>query len=175
MWIGSEPIRLACAAAPRARVPFEPRRSYPTGVADIQVEALGGGPSPASQALHPRAQIDGTANENQAMQVEGFPTILMYPAGSSNKTAVQYKGDRNLKVQLPLRLLLPCPRRLCEPCCPSYNGAASTDRVLELSAPSWAASSAPAPILRPEFLDRSASYDKTHMVFCFLRHNDPRM
>lgn len=41
------------------------------------------------------AKLDGTANEVDGLEVQGFPTLKFYPAGSS--TAVDYSGERNLE------------------------------------------------------------------------------
>lgn len=42
-------------------------------------------------------QIDGTTNEHGKLKVEGFPTILFFPAGK-DQTPIPYDGGRNLKV-----------------------------------------------------------------------------
>ena len=49
----------------------------------------------------PASQMDATANEHAALQVKGFPTILMFPAGSSDKTPVTFETDRSLKACPP--------------------------------------------------------------------------
>jgi len=42
------------------------------------------------------AKMDGTANEHPLVNVEGFPTILFYPA-VADKEAVTFEGERTLK------------------------------------------------------------------------------
>jgi len=39
--------------------------------------------------------MDATANENENVKVEGFPTIKFYP--SNNKSAVNFDGERTAK------------------------------------------------------------------------------
>lgn len=47
---------------------------------------------------HP-LQVDGTENEHEKLDVEGFPTLLLFPAGK-NGTFVTFEGDyRGLKVR----------------------------------------------------------------------------
>ena len=44
-------------------------------------------------------QVDGTENEHEKLDVEGFPTLLLFPAGK-NGTFVTFEGDyRGLKVR----------------------------------------------------------------------------
>lgn len=61
-------------------------------------------------------QIDATANEHAALAVEGFPTILLFPAGSKDKKPIQYSGDRSLKVT-PSLPLPPFPGARCACVC----------------------------------------------------------
>lgn len=40
------------------------------------------------------AKMDATRNEVEGMQVQGFPTVALFPAGSSPKTPIMYHGNR---------------------------------------------------------------------------------
>jgi protein disulfide-isomerase A1 len=45
------------------------------------------------------AKIDGTENEHKLLKVEGYPTILLFPAGE-DKTPIPFEGgSRDLKVR----------------------------------------------------------------------------
>merc|ERR1711920_1013759 len=39
-------------------------------------------------------KIDATRNEIEGMQIMAFPTVVLFPAGSSNKEQIQYQGNR---------------------------------------------------------------------------------
>jgi len=41
------------------------------------------------------ANMDATANEAEGVNIEGFPTLVYYPA--NNKEGVDYKGGRTLE------------------------------------------------------------------------------
>ncbi len=41
------------------------------------------------------AKMDGTTNEHEKVQAQGFPTLLFFPAGQD--TAIPYNGGRDLK------------------------------------------------------------------------------
>merc|ERR1711862_65515 len=41
------------------------------------------------------AWIDGSANDVDGYPVDGFPTIMFFPAGSKKSDVQQYKGDRS--------------------------------------------------------------------------------
>lgn len=53
------------------------------------------------------AQIEGTANEHEALKVEGFPTILLFPSGEDQTPIPFDGGDRSLKVLVYCRAILP--------------------------------------------------------------------
>jgi len=42
------------------------------------------------------AKLDGTANEHPDLDVQGFPTLVFYPAAEGAEP-VPYSGERNLK------------------------------------------------------------------------------
>ncbi|CAL9736419.1 protein disulfide-isomerase [Monosporozyma servazzii] len=42
------------------------------------------------------AEVDATANDISSVDIEGFPTIVLYPAGKDNEP-ITYQGDRSLQ------------------------------------------------------------------------------
>ena len=61
------------------------------------------GPSSLSSKLVQVAKMDGTTNEHTDLQIQGFPHLVLFPAGPDAQP-VPYDGDRSLKVQgLPPR------------------------------------------------------------------------
>ena len=52
--------------------------------------------------------MDGTTNEHADLQIQGFPHLVLFPAGPDAQP-VPYDGDRSLKVQVlpPPAVLLP--------------------------------------------------------------------
>ncbi|KAJ3679798.1 hypothetical protein LUZ60_016076 [Juncus effusus] len=42
------------------------------------------------------AKMDGTSNEHARVQMDGFPTILFFPAGNKNFEPISYDGDRTV-------------------------------------------------------------------------------
>jgi hypothetical protein len=49
-------------------------------------------------------QMDGTENEAEGLKLEGFPTLLFYPA--NNKEPIEFSGERTVRWEtnfLPFR------------------------------------------------------------------------
>ena len=42
--------------------------------------------------------MDGTGNEHENVTVEGFPSILLFPAGKGAQPVAYEESDRSLKV-----------------------------------------------------------------------------
>ena len=65
----------------------------------------------------PPLQIEAQANEHEALKVDGFPGIFLYPSGK-DQTPIPYAGyDRSLKVQKHARpedLSPACAAALCD-------------------------------------------------------------
>eukprot|EP00244_Chara_vulgaris_P009100 TRINITY_DN377_c0_g1_i3.p1 TRINITY_DN377_c0_g1~~TRINITY_DN377_c0_g1_i3.p1 ORF type:complete len:623 (-),score=226.40 TRINITY_DN377_c0_g1_i3:189-2018(-) len=43
------------------------------------------------------AKIDGTANEHPRLEVQGFPTILLFKVGAKDEEPIPFEGDRTVK------------------------------------------------------------------------------
>jgi hypothetical protein len=66
-------------------------------------------------------QIEAQANEHEALKVDGFPGIFLYPSGK-DQTPIPYAGyDRSLKVHKHARLEI---RSSGWDCGPTPNGSA---------------------------------------------------
>lgn len=72
-------------------------------------------------------QIEAQANEHEALKVEGFPGIFLYPSGK-NQTPIPYSGyDRSLKVSGVTHVsLLACPCLLSHMRCTAHWDASAT-------------------------------------------------
>ena len=43
------------------------------------------------------ADFNEELNEVAGLEIDGYPTMILYPMGENKKNSIQYKGDRSLE------------------------------------------------------------------------------